>query len=197
MRPENEKAVALPRQNSVLVNELIQIRVAREYGFGDEAGCRLIRAAPSLYDLPNLTAAKQVTEAEALGGCRTGACALMAALPPYRAFNRSRAGSDLVVGMNAPEVDVIGLTFATRCGSNGGNGGAEDFLEQDDCNNIDDEGGGSMSTRPGHALHGQLALRGPLAPAINVVPKRQRLLDLAREVGAEGRLCVVVAGSFT
>jgi len=176
LRPENEEAVALPLQNSTLVNELIQIRVAREFGFRDNAGCRLIRAAPSLYaDVKIRYDEEEALECKANftagatdenGQLLLPACALMAALPPYRAFNRSRAGEELVVDSIAPDVRLTRLLFPTH----------------------GDEEDSSSSC---------LSLCGPLKAPAGLVSTPMRLHSLARDAGRAGKLCVVAAGSFT
>ncbi len=99
----------------------------------------------------------------------------MAALSPYRAFNRSRAGSELVVGDIAPDVSLTRLVFPAHS---------------------EEERGESAQTQDATQLPLK-PLRGPLKVPAGVVSMPQRMHSLAREAGRVGKLCVVAAGSFT
>ena len=112
--------------DSVRVNELIQLRVAREFGFRPEVGMNLLRAAPQIYGStqdPDTSiicdkGKENHSDPKTQGSTRKQGNAveeeqrtkaqLMDLIPHYRLFNRSRKGH-LTVGGSAPDVKLARL----------------------------------------------------------------------------------------
>jgi hypothetical protein len=169
--PVHQRAVGLPGQKGVVVNFLLQARVAREFGFPAAAGAHLLRAAPALYGRRALEAAAQRARAsacytavpaadseasvssasplaaaasapaDASGSDDAEAVALMRALPTYRTFNRSRAGAELRVGMAAPDVRLVCFDLK-GISVIGGSPESGGDGDDDDDDDDDDDGGG-------------------------------------------------------
>ena len=174
LRPQVQDAVSWPGMNGTRMNALIQVRVAREFGFTKTEGLQLIRQAPLLYGVgvaddgnhndDHNGAAKRgaiADEEEKQSDEREQKVQLMAQVPHYRVFNRSRRGSHLTVGARAPEVQLALLPLFWR------------------------------------SVRENLPSSSSSSSSLLASQKRFLISDFAAAAGRAGRVLVVVAGSIT